>query len=188
MSTKIYFAWRVPLGRLNDFIDHVRARGLKRAAAQIKAIIATYGPDKLGPEPEWLKESPKEGAQERWRLRRGYDLFRDAARAEPFMFDDLNCWINVWLHNGAAYVHGCNVEPPRWAKDYSYWNNSDAPKSISQRAWAERGRRWDAICCGEGTASHSARRLQHVIVEPKELGFNFDLLVAVLGKKSLGLK
>lgn len=32
-----------------------------------------------------------------------------------------------------------------WVREYAYWNNSDPPQTITERAWAQRGKVWDAI-------------------------------------------
>lgn len=188
MSTKIYNAYKVPIDRLNDFIDYVRPRELRRIGNEIKTIIATYDQERLGEEPEWVEKAKEpQKARERWRRSRGYDILKHEARDLPSLYDHMASWLNIWFLKGSAYVICCGVTPPRWAKDYSYWNNTDRPEGVSAAAWTARKKRWDEINTGSvlGTNSHNARRLQHVIVEPKELGMNFELLVEIMGKEWL---
>jgi hypothetical protein len=34
---------------------------------------------------------------------------------------------------------------PSFLREYSYWNNTDAPEGISQRRWSERKRTWNRV-------------------------------------------
>lgn len=174
MSTKIYNARRVPVARLNAFIGIVRRAVLKRAAWQVgkveidrvalKAKVDGYNDRwrKDGQEPPvWLERSLWTEA--------ALDVCEAAsAKPERDLVAALDCSLNVWIYGRYAYIIACGeeylyekVRYPRWAEDYSYWNNTDAPDGITQRAWDERGKVWHRVCLGRWNED----RLNHSIVD-----------------------
>lgn len=177
MSTKIYNAARVPLKDLNRFIDYVHTQGEKDAR---KIVMSAVSDMKFAPIPDWVGRAPNPiRALERWKVNETIDFISK----NPTWFVNLEKWINVWIRGRYAYIMLCNLRRPRWAEDYSYWNNTDAPKRISQKAWDARGKVWGEICLGNlGPTSHNGRRLEHVITEAARLRTNFDLYCKLMGK------
>lgn len=193
MSTKIYHAWRIPSGRLNAFIDRTRSQLIPPAVAHIVELMSLAVKDEdLGPEPEWLLGSPRgyERAKIAWRAARRYDIIEALAKADaksPYRSHiDVQCWLNVWLHSdGNAYVIPIAenwmlklIKPPRWAADFSYWNNTDMPEGVSYKSWEARGAVWDRLCLGQGKSDHNARRLSHAIIEVGNYGYGYDFGLA----------
>lgn len=187
MSTKIYYAWRVPTRRLNSFIDIVRADVIPAALERFVDLMSKPADEALGPEPDWLKASPRgyDRAKVAWRAQRRYDITAQLCKVDagsPYRSDiDVQCWLNVWLHtDGFAYVVPVAenwlrsaIKPPKWARDFAYWNNTDPPKGMSSKRWDERRKIWDKLCLGNGTADHNARRLSHAVVEVGQFGFDY---------------
>lgn len=172
MSTKIYYARRVPIGRLNTFIDEMRGQWQRRITRRLREIMLVM--DLEGWEPPPGTANPYL-AEQRERYNRAMDLAEKASRSSiRNPFHDIDCSLNVWLYRSHAYVIPCGeswmVDHIRWPKpsvDFSYWNNTDPPANISDRRWNYRRSVWDRINCGSGTADHNARRLNHEVVDMK---------------------
>lgn len=171
MSTKIYNAWRVPVSRLNALIDHVRARAIEHLVKHVRSRMCIIQDDHANGHhgPDWKPLTRFEA----------WHVFEKQLAAG--LHDDLIMWLNVWNHGRYFYVMGCGVADfmPKWVEDYSYYDNTDHPKGITQRAWQQRGEVWKRICTGEGTAGHNARRLEHVILS-KDGHPSFEVYKAVL--------
>jgi len=65
---------------------------------------------------------------------------------------DIECGWSVRLRNGDAYLipygeHWTRngLKLPEFAKDYSYWNNTDMPDDMTAGRWDRRGDRWDLV-------------------------------------------
>lgn len=191
MSTKIYYAWRVPTRRLNSFIDLARAQVIPAAVKHLVDAMSVPTEEALGPEPDWLKGSPRgyDRAKVAWRAARRFEIIeamcKEDAKSSQRSDIDVQCWLNVWVHNdGHAYVMPiaenwlrAKIVPPKWAPSFAYWNNTDPPKGMRSGAgykrWEARRKVWDKLCCGQGTADHNARRLSHAIVEVGHFGFGY---------------
>ena len=191
MSTKIYWAWRVPADRLNDFIDMARDQLLLAVRDRIRVLMTTANASKIGEAPEWAKT---DAARERWEQGRRYEVVESlcvaaAKGGERDPICDVECGFNVWLHDGHAYFipiaeHWLKdlIKVP-WAEDFRYWNNTDLPDGVSEETWDARGRTWDAVNCGEGRAEHNARRLFHEVVGLRK-GVPWSLREAVLAPEA----
>jgi hypothetical protein len=204
MSTKIYHAWKVPVAKLNLFIDKMRAQMIPAVQDRVVNLMSTLPVETaLGPEPEWLAQSPRgyERAKLAWRAGRRFDIVEKACKQDAksvYRSDlDMQCFLNIWLHSdGYAYVMPvCDywmlkgIAVPKWARDYSYWNNTDAPKGMSEKRWNERRDTWNKLCCGTGTSDHNSRRLCHSIIEVTEIGFGWTFREGCVEKyenKALG--
>lgn len=171
MSTKIYFARRVSIAKLNDVLDDVREQLLGLAAKRVWDLIPGVK----------LPDDWREGkAPTDWALCELHERFRcvlQAAKtvgASPYRDPvfDLRCGINIWLRCSFAYLIPI-AEPwmlqrlkwPASCEDFCYWDNTDEPVGMSRRAWALRRRTWEQVNCGTGTAEHNARRLYHEVID-----------------------
>jgi hypothetical protein len=176
MSTKIYNARRISIARLNSFLGIVRRAVLKRAAWQVGKVEIDRDALKLkfdekaahwrkdGQEPPpWLERSL-------W-TQTALDVCEAAsAKPERDLAAALDCSLNVWIDGRYAYIIPCGeeylyekVRYPKWAEDYSYWNNTDPPDGITWRAWKERSKVWDRVCLGHWNEA----RLNFSIVDLK---------------------
>ncbi len=181
MSTKIYEAWRIPVSKINDFVDHVRAKALKRA---VKIIDECAKTKTVGLVPAVFGTKNPKQAESRARRNKMLAIIEETSKTIPSLYSGLDCWANIWIHGKYAYIMGRNISAPRWASDYSFWNNSDPPKGVSYSKWNARGKMWDKIATGAGIGpgSHNARRLEHNIIDVKNIGTNFELFVTLMGK------
>ena len=169
MSTKIYEGYRFPVGRLVDFVDLVRAAGIRAAAAKFRVIIK-LDPTEDALAPVRASFLPCAHPDERRVLFRRV-LWWAGEASVGVQWDPCDCDVswNVWpSDDGHCYAvpyggawHARWLRPlPAYVHDYRYWNNTDQPQNISRAEWEQRGRDWD----GAFDDGHDARRLQFVVV------------------------
>lgn len=172
VSTKIYMAYKVPLLRLNDFIDIVRPQIFNEAARLAGLLLLAV----------------KGEVEEYFRFKKVIELFATVAKQDiRSPGTDIEFSLNIWLLDDYAYVipfgefvrsGRFKLQAPDWAKDYSYWNNMDSPSDISEEEWSERAKTWGIVNCGEGKSSHNARRLNHEIIgfdRNGDIGFEAEI-------------
>lgn len=163
MSTKIYRAWRLPIMKLNAFLDVARNCLFEQARQRIRRHMNGTTPA------EAIRVTTLCVAASASSLR------------DPLFCVDSG--FNIWLRGRYAYVipigegrifddaigsRLANFKKRYGLVDYAYEDSSDVlSNEIGMRAWRERGRIWDEICCGNGTSSHNARRLWHEVLELK---------------------
>lgn len=157
MSTKIYVAYRVKIGKLNELVDIIRGQMFDAAA---KTITPAFNKMKLDTN---ANNDIK-----------AFNSFFETklAVSECERVWDIECGLNVWLRGEYAYVIPIadraimrSIVWPDFAEDYCYWNNVDEPEGTNINDWDERGVVWGEINCGNGSSSHNARRLYHAVVE-----------------------
>jgi len=153
MSTKIYYAYRIPKNKLNEFTDLVNTATWKVVLDKVDVLTRFVGENDMG-------------IQDRWPLMRER-IVRDSKSPERRMFD-LNSSFNFWLDVRHAYIvpYGRTVLPkqrPDWIEDFSYWNNIDRPENITARQWRARQKKWDELCLSD--KSWNQNRFQHIIGE-----------------------
>lgn len=188
MSTKIYEAYRVPLSKLNDFIDITRKQTIKQQCEKLKHFMKYAEVDREIPgdikgdekkEKKWIKYQQFESV-----LEKAYQ-----ASQSPYIDAfDVECGLNIWIKNRYAYVipigcAGLKWRLPKYAEDYSYWDNTDRPKKITLQQWGARCRTWESINCGYGIASHNARRMYHSFIDLKNGKYtgSWELKEKILG-------
>lgn len=180
MSTKIYYAFRVPVSAFPAFLAEFRGHALGKAKHRVGEIM---GREDVEPEMRsiyekngWAKTmtwgefvSKKERTfQVRDALRKVKAASISSARDLEYCIDcSLNCWIykgraycipygEAWLHEGFRL--------PARAEDFSYWDSSEGPEEISHRDWRNRGKVWDKVCL----SNWDSGRLVHEIINAKE--------------------
>jgi len=153
MSTKIYYACRVRIPQLNRLIDFMRDQMFRLAADMFSR---SYGLEL--------------GEDQKTAFNRAFDQL--ASTPEEFRNIDLECGLNVWIHGHYSYIIPIatkailrEIHWPEFAEDYSYWNNTEEPDGVTRSQWANRGKTWGRINCGEGISDHNARRMYHAVVE-----------------------
>lgn len=175
MSTKIYQAYRAPLDRFVDLIDWARDSMMAAAGSRVDELMQAVKPEAIGTPPDHVKRPEAERSWELLkRLKCVMDLVREDAQSpykSPF---NLSCGFNLWVHGEHVYMipigerfitEWLDLDPPGWLEDFRYWNNTDPPDDIGWWVWEERGKVWEQICTGQGSASHNARRLYHEVVD-----------------------
>lgn len=173
MSTKIYYARRLPIRLLNDFLDDVRGQVLRMINKRVITAMATVEigdwscPRSLNP---WMSEQHRRFECVSKLVKKSADSpYRDTLLG-------LEASLNVWLSGSNAYVipimEDCmrsKIRWPRSSKDFGYWNNTDRPNGISEREWSMRARAWEGVNLGpDGSTDHNSRRFNHSIFAPKE--------------------
>jgi hypothetical protein len=181
MSTKIYYAWRIPKSRLNEFTDLVRQTTWEYLLERIDTWLENFVSDQDvqdyidreyqrvvdsldGKEPMWPVKKNEISDEMRWRCLEER-IVRDSTHPERRLYD-CDASFNFWLHGRYAYIipYGkfkINAPFPEWIEDYSYWDNSDRPDSVSARAWTARGKMWNWVCLNDWNSN----RYQHIIAE-----------------------
>jgi hypothetical protein len=182
MSTKIYNSRRCSVRDLNRLIGIIRRAAIKRAAWQIGTIMGKVNHVALKKtvdsyKADWAKsgKTPPSWIEKGLWTEMAMDLCEaSSAQAHRDLDGCLDCGINVWVYEGMAYLMLIGeqylfekVRFPKWAQDFDYWNNTDAPKGFTQEQWDKRGRIWEKVC-----GNHNATRLYHEIVnfKPGESG------------------
>ena len=169
MSTKIYQAWQLPVSKLNHFLGELEKQVIPATMKHFTRMTSTLSTGKVF---EVVEE--RAGKMEITHLS---DIpFHWAEAAEllaikasntlvpsPFIMDS---GLNIWIRKGKAYVipylhcQGLRaITVPDYAKNYSYWDNTDKPISVTTRAWNNRGRLWETI-----TDDWDKNRLTHDFV------------------------
>jgi|WetSurMetagenome_2_1015567.scaffolds.fasta_scaffold505554_2 hypothetical protein len=170
MITKMHYAHRVPISRLNDFIDFARRYMMKKAATYIAKIAMPISLQTINPI---------------------LDCLTDNYYGKGFcdtICDTIDCGLNIWIQGRCAYIMpiASNLtryqKAPSYAKFYGYWNNTDAPVGTSTKEWNQRRDKWDEICTGEGAASHNAHRLYYTVIETKTKANIIASLYAIIGE------
>jgi hypothetical protein len=176
MSTKIYNAWRVSLIRLNGFIDSFHDHCWEQVVNSLVAYIPLVKEDLVGTEPDWA-DGDRVNVFE---TRRRFDLLMNAAEdlaklsgQHSFSGLDLEASLNIWVRGRYAYcipVTDLSIpirdwNPPPYARDYSYWDNSDRPEDVSPKEWRARKSIWKKLCLRTGKQDHNARRLCHPVID-----------------------
>lgn len=180
MSTKIYVAYRMPIRCLNGYIGWAREKMTAAAQKTTRTLMESVDQEKLGTIPDHI--AGNEEGEAAWEEYKRMEVVMAVLKGEansPYRSGiDPSCSLNIWLHDGMAYVMPIGerhvVEPLEaglkewaWLQEYGYWDNTDAPEGISATRWNLRGKKWLDVCCGEGESSHNARRLHHEVVEIK---------------------
>lgn len=191
MGTKIYEAYRIPIPRLNEFIDIARAGAWTKAYKVTDNLITIALKENnitFDSMPPHIKElAAREGAEKVWNAyknSKGWNLIEDLVvnREGKDPLFNLTCGLNIWLRNGRAYIIpiGSYMDLsisrlPGWVEDYCYFNNVDRPEEITSRQWKQREKTWEKINLGRGVSDHNARRLYHAILDSTFMGlFEFS--------------
>lgn len=181
MSIRIYCAYRVPTRKINEYVKWARLRLLSAAADRVRKLAAGVPADKIPPPPEGFSGD----LVRRDRLKRYQYVFDEVCGVvakspyrDPLV--DIECGLNIWLTARNAYIvpYGESSltkvvmdDPPEYADDYSYWNNSsrDEDSDISARDWATRAKVWNRLLYVSNDL-----RLYHDVVKMTPTGI-FDL-------------
>lgn len=173
MSIKIYEAYKIPITKLNSFLEEARDQTFKFAGKYIDNLMSFIKPELI--EVEWNRKYPTgvaKGCEKSSRKRIAFELVeKEIIKASlstlknPF---DIECGFNIWLKGKFAYIipifpnHiGKNFKYPKYAKDYCYYNNTDRPKNITSKQWEDRYKNWESLCLDDWNKN----RLYYAIIE-----------------------
>lgn len=160
MSTKVYVAYK--LKDSNDLWPWVRDTR-RRGEEEVKTVLRTMYAD-FGKAVKTRSKKFKEGVASgksaaRMRLSLTHDLLREGYKSQlsssqrgPFNFD-----VSVVIREfeGGLYILPyCDwmmrdvldfLKKDKRLEDFAYWNNTDMPDGMTDKAWKARGRVWDAL-------------------------------------------
>lgn len=181
MSTKIYYAWVCDIDKLNEFIDLIRPQVYNKAEKTIRNLMSHLTKKTIEEQREQNKYIKNEN---RLKLEAVLKRCREASKSfsrNPAI--DIDFSLNIWLYNNRAYIIPIgelkDLSIPEFAKDFSYWNNTDSPDDITEEEWNNRDYIWSQINCGEGVHNHNARRLNHSIIDMSALYGDIDFEIEI---------
>ena len=192
MSTKIYTAYRFPVGRINDFIEWFRETCFTQAIERMEGCMETVtqkGIDEFYQRHSTMLSVPelkKRISERQVRAYLAFKLLLTKVGGDRLL--DLDCWFNLWLDEPYAYVQPCypvsraeKVKPPNWVDDYCYFDNTDIPEGIPVDEWEKRGAVWEKLCLED----HNRSRLSHVVIEADLKNFGMGTGLDELEKRLL---
>lgn len=175
MSTKIYYAWKVPINKLNETFDFVRPQIYKNGEDILRRLMANATEKTI----REYKEKNKNYSEVVMRFKIAFQLVKEASiltDRNPGL--DVDFIFNIWLNDDYAYLipvgEYTKFKMPEWAENYCYWDNVDEPDDIKEEEWEERKNKWEEINLGEGIHSHNARRMVHSIIDLSTNYGDFD--------------
>lgn len=195
MSTKIYCAYRFPLDRASEGVEHFHSLLLKQAIEPYDLVLNTFteemfqhlfeavGKGILAP-----KAEPGEELTIRKKMLSFSDLMVAGDKDTRRLFDRVTCGFNCWVHSdGFMYIiivanfnHSLESEThPEWVENFSYWNNTDPPEGFDDEAgykrWEARGEKWAEVGPGGYDPGFYRGRLYHEVVETSHLNGMMEL-------------
>ncbi len=184
MSTKIYYAYRMPHRLFSEaFLPTFRKHVFATAAEETTRLMEHVPVEDLkkmyeeGKESRWKKVSFKKWqAVPKYRLGTLFNNMVEASKSKARSGICIDCSLNVWLHKGWMYciLYGEHwlwekYTPPAGVEDYCYWNNTDEPDNVTRRQWQAREKNWDAVCLKD----HNATRMVHEVIHAsQEIGLH----------------
>jgi hypothetical protein len=159
MSTKIYYAYRMPVQTFIDsFLPAFRKHVFKQAVSFIKKNLI----EDNEPTVELLKSI--------------FVRMAEASKSKLRRYECIDCSLNVWIYKNKVYtiLYGepflwRKFKPPAKVEDYCYWNNTDEPENVTRRQWNERGKTWEKVCLADGCWD-TGRMVHEIINASTKLG------------------
>lgn len=194
MSTKIYFAYRMPTKVFNTFLasfrnvvfaaakEHVRKMTTSITEQELKAFFK----ERKGAYGRVSFKKYMEEHESNLRVKLVLQKIKDESKSRLRSLDCIDCSLNVWMHAGRMYVilYGeswlwRHFKPPEKVEDYCYWNNTDEPDGVTRRQWKARGDTWDKVCLDD---DWNATRMVHDIIHAsQEIGLT-EVAARIVGK------
>jgi hypothetical protein len=200
MSTKIYTAWRFRQNKLNEFLQLARKSVFKKEykwwTNSMYGISAEEEEEQLKKiERQKLKDLIRKKIARYFIVKNRIDNTIRESDKDPTKKTLLReSGFHFWLYKGYYYCipwgqytdnHFSSVKFPGWVENYSYWNNTDQPKNITNREWNNRRKMWDKVCLGR-VIQWSEFRLEHVIFSWRDFMSFFYYTLEI--EEVLGLK
>lgn len=161
MSTKIYEAYRLPAKNLNKFLDRAKNHSMNKVVERVQLLMDSMKPEgfykalvKKWKDEKYIKEYYRDGNPTQYtRFDVVMDCCREAAthsRRDPIF--DIECGWSARMYEDDAFLIPYGEEylrkdfrVPRYAKDFSYWNNTDKPDNVSDKEWNNRYKTWNIL-------------------------------------------
>lgn len=174
MSIKIYYAWRFPKNKLNEYIEWAREQMILVVEDMLYKLMGNV------PEPDYIPEEIRKNDKKLGYWINGYkfrEVFKQVTQAADSPYRDplvdIECGLDIWLHGRFAYIIATGEyvfaesisNPPSWVSDYAYYNNTDCPAEISIQAWRKRKETWNKLCLN----NYNKTRLHHSVVNAKSI-------------------
>lgn len=175
MSTKIYRAVRCPVGNINNVLLELRNMAMIHAAVEVKRFargidakaVENVAKDMGASRGKDVTKRVLREARYRLAFTEAVESSKRLERAVPL---DIDASCNVWIDRNKAYMilYGSvwpNHYVPPGAEDYCYWNNTDPPDDVTNRAWEVRSKTWDRVVLNH---DWDATRMVHTIINAAE--------------------
>lgn len=170
MSTKIYTAYRVPVGRLNEFLDIFDRETGKVVLKHVRLIMRAVQEDVvLKKIADWDVKKKITKAM-KWRARFSIidnEFLKASKETRDGSAFVVAVGVNIWICGRKAYIIPWGherwyykIKYPRWVEDFAYWNNTDEPEGMTRTEWKARERMWDKVCL-EKVSFWNRRRMIH---------------------------
>lgn len=171
MSTKIYYAWRIPWSRFDQALEiahDAMFRGVMRLVRQFlrkcsREDVLKYYVD-LKAEDARITLGMKLSVVEDQLRNDGFELWKEVGCGWRIWFDGKHAYLIPW---GSHEILG-KMRLPKWFRDYSYWNNTDRPDRVTQREWDARQRTWERVVLQGDRWDRG--RLDHVVMSDDAYG------------------
>lgn len=154
MSTKVFTGFRVLVGTMPEFYEWYKATQQELVKAQRRYWISNLG--KYGAfysDERRLDIVASEGNESRSPLSRLWNEYLDSHdKHDRLNLLDVRGWVNIYLGPDGCigYVNGHADEEfyeiileRTNTEDFSYWNNTDKPDTISDSEWEHRKAIWN---------------------------------------------
>jgi len=191
VSTKIYFAWRLPRGLFDRFLPVAHDVMLSAVGDLVSEMASKLAEDPIREE---YKDSPRVGpgplpiGLRVWVL---YTMFRKE-EGSPSLWEEVSCGWRIWL--GPRYAYFMPWGPyaikdrlrnqlPSEFEEYAYYNNTDRPGHITKRQWEARRRAWNKIALDEGR--ESTCRLDNLVMSKDAYQPQARLMASLNGEMKL---
>lgn len=161
MSTKVYTAYRVPVSKLNTFLYKSKSNSINQAAIRIQELITNMRPEafyniliKTYKDDAYVKQIYNNGDPTRMtKFDAVIACCKEASHSsyrDPMFNIDCGWTVRIYddhaylIQYGEMYMHG-GFKTPGYAKDFSYWDNTDKPFKITNKSWENRGILWHKL-------------------------------------------
>ncbi len=152
MSTKIYEAYRIPTGKLNNFLASILPPTFDEAEKKVRFLMGSLPAktiEKALNDANLYKMEFRDDEDRRWAaleclLKENHD---NMWRVNPFDFE--NEW-GIRIYNRFAYLIPVGNCTPKagiilaidGVQSYHFWDNTDRDEDVTSTAWWRRGEMW----------------------------------------------
>ena len=195
MSTKIYYAYRMPVNVFTPvFLPAFRKHVIGTAANFVKMLMPNVTPSELKAVFKEKKEYDKKLTYKKFAedensfiLRIIFQKMAEASKSRQRSLECIDCSLNIWIYDGRVYtiLYGESwlwkkFKLPDGVEDYPYWNNTDEPDGVTRRQWTARGKTWDKVCLD---SDWNATRMVHEVINASQETGLFEVAERIVGNK-----
>jgi hypothetical protein len=179
MSTKIYYAVKLPTNKLMEFIKYAKDFHVQMAGLHIVKMMNKFEEDKVKQIKELMEKhyGTKTSIEEKdVRFALAFHVSQEQKNSMVKTPYDIACGITGWIKDEYAYmmfygVHYLDkMELPDYAKEYGYWNNTDQPDEVTDEEWDERHDTWYYFL-----DNYDRYRIYHQFIDYSNLNLDTEL-------------